>query len=467
MNIKTKLFSLILILFVSTPAVFSAEVQKASIQKVDLSFEQAYELMMANNNAIKACLEEINEKKYLKKAAFGQYFPKIGINSTYAHLNDPITVSTPAMTIQGIGTLNVPPILIQDQNLWATSAGAIWNIFTGGKIVAMNSAARAKLEGTNNKYRVLTNDLTVELVRRYYGLKMAQDVVIVRQQVMDTAKKHLADAKKLEAAGIIAKSERLHAEVAYSQAQRDYLAAIRDVNIIQEGLKTLIKADKVDLKDVEIYPSSDLFVYNKDFAKLDEFKQIALKNNPNLKQMDVKKKLAQANYKSNVANYSPTVSLFAYDIFASSDLSYQVPRFVVGATANWMLFDGLTRYNNLKAADSVRKQVKYETIDAQNNIESLVTKNYEELMKYKEQYDSTTKSIESANESLRVSMRAFEEGYGTSLNVTDAETALSGVKITRLNSIYSYDVTLTSLLGSNGKAEDILEYIKNSTKEKL
>lgn len=457
---------LISLVVLSGQFVLADEVKTASVQKLALSFEQAYELMLSNNNSIKATLEEIKEKKYLKNAAVGAFFPKVCLNSTYARLDDPITVGV-APIVTPIGTLTPSPITLQDQNLWAASAGAVWNIFTGGKILALNSAARAKLEATNQKYRAVSNDLICELVRRYYGLRFAEDVITVRKQVYDTTKKHLSDAKKLEAAGIIPKSERLHAEVAYSQAERDYEDSIRDRNIIEEGLKTLIKADNVDLRGVEISAGSSLFVYNKDFSKLDEFQAIALKNNPNLKQMDAKKKLAQANYRAQVANYSPTVSLFAYDILASKDLSYQIPRWTVGATANWMIFDGLSRENNVKAADSIRKQVKYETIDAQNNVESLVTKKYEELMKYKDQYDSTNKSIENANEALRVSTIAFNEGMGTSLSVTDADTALMGVKMQRLNAIYNYDVTLTELLKTNGSAEEILKYIKDSTKEKL
>lgn len=463
---KVKILALLMTVILVGNITLADEVKKAQIQQVDLSFEQAYELMMANNNAIKACLEEINAKKYEKKAAMGAFFPKIGLNSVYARLDNDITVNSPPVHLGGM-TVGVPPILLQEQSLWATNVGAVWNVFTGGKILALNSAARAKLEGTNEKYRLLTNELTAELVKRYFGLKMAQDVVVVRKQVLDLTEKHLEDAKKLEAAGMIAKGERLHAEVAFRQAERDYNTSIRDAEIIEEGLKALVKAQNIDLKNVEITPNSNLFVYNKDFAKLDEFKEIAMRNNPNLKQMEVKKKLAQANYRSQVANYSPTVSLFAYDVLASSNLSYQVPRWAVGATANWMIFDGLSRYNSLKAADCVRRQVKYETVDAQNNIESLVAKYYEELMKYKEQYESTNKSIESANEPLRTSTIAFKEGFGTSLTVTDAQTALSGIKIQRLNALYNYDVVLTQLLGTNGSAEDILEYIKNSTKEKL
>lgn len=453
---KNKILGALLLTILYSNCAF-AEVKTASVEKMDLSFEQAYELMITNNNSIKAVLEEIKEKQYQKKAAVGHYFPKLAINSTATHFDGPIKV--------GMGPLG--SLTMQEQNLWLTNAGAVWNVFTGGKILALNSAARARLEATNEKYRLVTDDLITELVKRYYGLRLAQDVILVRKQVYDGTKKHLSDAKKLEEAGVISKSERLHAEVAFTQADRDYKASVRDANIIEEGLKTLVKADNVDLQGVEVEPNSSLFIYKDDFAQLAEFKRIALEKNPNLKQLDAKKKLAQANYRGQVADYSPTVSLFAYDVVASQNQSHQIPSWAVGATVNWMLFDGLTRENEIKAAACLKKQVAYETIDAQNNIESLVTKKYEELMKYKEQYESTNKSIESATEALRVSTIAFKEGMSTSLSVTDAQMALSGVKIARLNAIYNYDVALTELLKTNGSAEEILNYIKNSTKEKL
>ncbi|MDD3593187.1 MAG: TolC family protein [Candidatus Gastranaerophilales bacterium] len=463
---KTVILSFIAVFLINCYGALAGEVKNAQIEKVDLNFATAYELMMTNNNAIKAVLEEINAKKYEKNAAVGEFLPKIGINTTYIHFNEDIAVETAPLRLGGT-LINVPPTTLQNQDLWLTSVGATWNIFTGGKILALNSAARAKLESSNQKYRVLTNELIIELIKRYYGLKFAADVVEVKKQVADTTKQHLEDAKKLEAQGIIPKSERLHAQVAHRQAQRDYNTALKDADIIEEGLKTLIKADNIDLTGVKVAPCSCLFIYEQALPKLADFKQAAMKDNPNLKQMEAKAKLAQANYRSKAANYSPTVSLFAYDILGASNLSHQIPTFAVGAKADMLLFDGFSRYNNLKAADAVRKQVKYETIDTKNNIESLVTKNYNEVFKYKEQYESTDQSVESAQEALRTAALAFQEGVGTSLAVIDAQTALSSVKIQRLNALYNYDVMLAELLSTNGSAEGILQYIKNSREEHL
>lgn len=454
---KTALFLILIIfvyIFVCTASY--AEVKKASIQKAQLSFEQAYDLLLTNNNTLKAVDAEIKQRKYEKYSAMGQFFPKVGINTTYAHFNDSIGVSVMGHEMK-----------MQDENVWGLGAGAVWNIFTGGKVLAANRAAHARFKGANEKLRQIQGDLICELTKRYFGLVMANSVVEVRRQVYDGMKKHLDDAQKLEKHGMIPKSERLHAQVAFSQADRDLKAAIRDRNIIQDGLKNLIKDESANLDGVEVETLSALFMYQADISNVDECKQNARENNPKLMQLEVKKELARENHRAKMSSYSPTVSLFAYDIFTSKNLSYQVPKWSVGATVNFVAFDGLSRFNDVRAANQIKQEAAYEKLAAQNDIETLVNKYFQELQKYKESYESSTDAIESAQESLRVSIRAFQEGMGTSLNVTDAQMALSKVKIEQLQSVYNFDVTLAQLLNAQGKAQELIEIVKNSKTEKL
>lgn len=444
--------------------VFSAEVKKGGIERVDLTFEQAYELMLENNNKLKAYNELIKQMKFEKRSALGQFSPKVVLNATYIHFDDNLTLTSSGKVMAIPFSANT---LIQDQNVFTAGGAVVWNIFTGGKLLSNHAAARAKLEASNEKYREVQDELTLELVKRYYGLRMARDVVEVRKQVADGIGKHLKDAKLLEKEGIISKSERLHAEVAYADAMRDYKASLRDANVIEEGLKTLIKAQDANLKDVCIQPNSLLFVYDNSTIDIVAMKENVKANNPQLKQLRAKKKALNAKYHAKMANYSPTLSLFAYDVAAASHLSEAFPRAAIGGTANWLLFDGFSRYNDVKAANSERKMVDFEISDAEYNLESLVVKQYQELMKYKEQYDSSSKSIENAQEALRTSSLAFKEGFGTSLQVTDAQMMLSKVKIERLNSIYNYDVTLADLLKTNGDTKAILNYVSNSKTEKF
>lgn len=442
----------------------AADVQRTGVDLVDLSFEQAYELMLENNNSLKAHNEAIKQAKFEKNAALGEFSPKVMMNSTYLHFSKDMNLTTNDKLMGRPVSITSH---IQDKNLFTFGGGVVWNIFTGGKLLSNHAAARAKYEATNAKYRDIKDNLTVELVKRYYGLRLARDVAEVRRQTAECIEKHVKDARLLEKEGVISKAERLHAEVAYADAERDYKASLRDINIVEEGLKTLIKAQDVDLKEVRIEPASLLFVYDETAVDLDAMKANALTNNPKLKQLVQKRKIMDAKYHAKVADYMPTVSLFAMDIAAASNLSETVPRGAIGGTANMILFDGFSRTNNVRAAKAERKSVDYEIEDAKYNIECLVTKQYQELMKYKENYDSAVKSLETAEESLRVANLSFKEGFGTSLQVTDAQMMLLKVKIERLNSIYNYDVTLADLLKTNGDTDEILNYISNSNKANM
>lgn len=317
------------------------------------------------------------------------------------------------------------------------------------------------------RYKSSLNDLTTRLIRNYYGLVLARSISDVRKMIKDTNEEHFNDAKLMEKEGIIPKSERLHAEVAFAQAKKDYNSSLNDIAIIEESLKNLIKDEEADLREISVIPSSQLFMYNGELPKYDELRNEAIKNNPELKQSEVEKKIAKANCLATAAEYSPTVTVFAYDIAAQSNLATQLPRYGIGTGVNFLLFDGFSRYNNLKAANAISEKVKFNEITAKNNMEILISKNYNELLKFKEEYESTGKSLEKAEEALRCAKLAFKEGYGTSLNVTDAESSLSSIKIQRLNALYDFDVKLAEILCNIGKSSEFFEYLKNSTEENL
>lgn len=457
-------FRILVIIFFITGVSFAAENSKA--ETYDMDFSTAYELMFNNNNHIKAFLENINVHKYKKNSAIGEFFPKINMNASFIHFNKDIKTDIPYLPLGG-QIVPIPNLTIQDKNLGTFGFTALWNVFTGGKIIAYNSSARAKLLGADLKYKSVSNTLTVKLVKAYFGLSLAKDTETVRKSVLETAQKHLGDAEKMEKEGLIPKSEKLHAEVAYRQALKEYNSAQRDVLIAEEGLKNLIKDDSADLTNVSINPVSFLFVSNKQLDSLEALKEEAIQNNPDFKQTAVQKKLAEANYLANVANYSPNISVVAYDVIGQGNLATQIPRAGIGVMGNLTLFNGLSRYNDLKAAKSLKKEVLYATNASKNDIEYLVAKNYNELFKYKEQYESSEKSIEKAQESLRCAMLAFKEGYGTSLSVTDAQTMLGVIKIQKLKAVYDYDVKLAELLANTGKSELIFDYIKDADEIKF
>jgi outer membrane protein TolC len=86
-------------------------------------------------------------------------------------------------------------------------------------------------------------------------------------------------------------------------------------------------------------------------------------------------------------------------------------------------------------------------------------------MKALEQYEALETSGKFAEEYLRIRKSAFAEGYATSLDVVDAELALSKVKTERLVALYEFDVALAELLEASGGSERFEEFRTRSDVE--
>ena len=80
-----------------------------------------------------------------------------------------------------------------------------------------------------------------------------------------------------------------------------------------------------------------------------------------------------------------------------------------------------------------------------SDVQTLVEKSYNELMKDGEQLEAMETSIKFAEEYLRVRQKAFKEGFATSIDLVDAQLALSKVKIERLKALYEFDVSFARL----------------------
>ena len=105
--------------------------------------------------------------------------------------------------------------------------------------------------------------------------------------------------------------------------------------------------------------------------------------------------------------------------------------------------------------------------DAQRKIGTLVEKKYNELMTALEQYEATESSFTFANEYVRVRKKAFKAGMTTSINVVDAELALSRVKIDKLKAAYRFDVVLAELLEASGKTKQFETYRNHEHAEEI
>ena len=466
-----------------------------------LTFGDAYERMNNNSHVLKRANFEINEKEAERKAAFGLHAPQVFVTANAVQMADPLTLDlTPVRdainplyevlgkygNFSGVpnpdpNTSGVMPTLpdnistqilrtkiqegqaainaaewdkmIQEKQFAAVNANFIWPLYTGGKINAANKASAIYEEEAGLEKRQKQGELLSELATRYYGLVLAEQACKVREQVSEAMKKHLFDSQKLSEQGQIAKVEHLHAQVANSDAERELKKANREVTIVKRALQnTMAVGDSSDLT-----PASRLFIL-KNIEDENFFIAMALRNNPQLQQVDSKRELAATGVKLEKSNYLPTVALTGTYDLANKDLSPYVPDWMVGVGLKWSIFEGTSRYRNLQAAKFKEDQVEQAGLKAEEDIKTVIKKLHQQLGMQVEQLEELDKTLEFAQTYVESRDKAFHEGLSTSTELVDANLLLAKVKIERLQAMYNYDVTLATLVQVCGSPELFLEY---------
>ena len=472
---------------------------------VPLTFSEAYGQMNQNSHVLKQTGFEIREKEADKKAAFGLRAPRVFVTATAVQMADPLTLDlTPVRdainplyevlgkygNFSGVPnpdpkTSGVMPTLpdnistqvlrgkiqegqaainaaewnkmIQEKQFASVNANFVWPLYTGGKINAANKASQIYEEEAGLHQKQKQGELLSELATRYYGLVLAEQACKVRGQVAEAMKKHLFDSQKLSEQGQIAKVEFLHAQVANSDAERELKKANREAIVVERALQnTMAVSDSSDLS-----PASQLFIL-KNIENEDFFIELALRNNPQLQQVDSKRELAATGVKLEKSNYLPTVALTGTYDLADKDLSPYMPQWLVGVGVNWSLFEGNARHRKLQAAQFKEDQVEQAGLKAEEDIKTVIKKMHQQLGMQVEQLEELDKTLEFAKTYVESRDKAFHEGLSTSTELVDANLLLAKVKIDRLQAMYNYDVTLATLLQICGSPDMFLAYQSSS-----
>ncbi len=451
-----------------------------------LSLEEALEMTLSDNPAIRAAEFNRRAAQQERRAAIGLRMPQIGITGSYAYLGKDIEIDlnnmkTPVQNLAGqilqsgmIPSDYIPSISqmlsgamaaswalpLQDRSLGFVGGDVTVPLWMGGKINAANRAARINEQTARSQGIQQRNALVSELVERYYGLALARQVVVVRQQVVDGVRKHLEDAAALEAQGMISRSEKLYVEFKMSEAERDLQNAQSQVETIAAALNSTIgQTDNYQ-------PVTAMFILER-IEPLDHFRTLAAERNPLLDQVDQKRRLAYEGVRAQRSSFLPQVVAMGGMSFYDYQVSKVLPRWAVGVGVNFKLFDGLNREYKYSAAKQTVRRVEALQDKAGNDISVLVEKLYNQMENYRTQMASIEASLAFAEEYLKTKNAAFLEGMSSSTDLIDAELNLAKVKTERIEAAYRYDVSLAQLLEAAGISDEFTAYMRRQDARRI
>lgn len=219
---------------------------------------------------------------------------------------------------------------VQDDVFFNARVTVVWPIFTGFKIYSAYDAAKENVNARKAEFDMAQNTVLMDVATKYFTLRLAEELTVLRETTMKNLEGHLERSKKLEEGGQISKAERLRAEVALAEAENAYEDALRDQSLARMALASLLHTDtSISATTPVEAPELD--------RSMEDFKQMAREKHPGLRQLRTERKRSHDAVSAARADWYPTVALFGYRELYTKDLTILEPEWAVGAKAQWDL----------------------------------------------------------------------------------------------------------------------------------
>jgi outer membrane protein TolC len=469
---------------------------------VALTMRQAVALACERNPKIRQYAERMAGKKWEERGAIGRFLPTLSVGAGFNAMNDPLTMDldpirkvmlslqtstmtkmavdsfvrangaglTPAMVAAfqkryGAGAAAaldaaVPHFIdtLKDKNYPSANISVVQPLFMGGKIVAAKKAASADRRGAGFEFDRTRNEVVQETFDNYCAVALLKQVVAVRREVVDGMAKHERDALGLTEAGMIARTNLLRARVAVAEARRSL-----DDDDNRLVLAKLALCKSIGFPETATVDISDTLARQTISGTCDDFLAAADSAQPILSYIRTRSDAAKAKVMAERSALLPRVAAFGkYELFPDY-LSALEPHWIAGVTVNMDLFTGGKNIAGLASARHLAAETEAAQESARRDVRLWVRKAYIECCNDTARYAKLAFDESLARENLRQCRSRFENGYGTSLDVIDAELALEKNRIEKITALYDFHrsfMDLCTAAGESEKAAAIISTVK-------
>ena len=405
----------------------------------------AIEIALVNNPGIAAARYDVEAVGAQHDIAVGAIFPTINLVGSYAHYRDDRLI-----TPRRPGTAEV---LEFTDNLVSGDAVLRMPLFTGGKLI--NEIRATRLLQAASEHRLARNreELVFNVSSVFFSI-LSQDHVIESLEFSQrTLREHLKRVGELIRAQKAAKVDRLRTEVRLADLEQR-LARERNVHAIQSRVLTNLlglqnrESEPMSVTgelaiDETMFPDADASLA-KALVQRSDYLAARAALEAQAKRVDVAR-----------AGHSPTLSLEgSYGIRSSANSSEDNNE--VGSV-------GLALVIPVYAGGRIRAKVRQEQANLAagqeklRNLELQIRLDVEtailNLASSHERVRATEKSIEQAQESLRIERERYDFAKGSITDVLDAQSALLDSQMNYYRALADYNTALAQFRLAMGEEQ--------------
>jgi outer membrane protein TolC len=335
---------------------------------------------------------------------------------------------------------------------YRTRLDAQWPVYTGGRVDALERAARIEATASADDTATSRADLTLEIARAYWNLVTSRESARVVEEGLVRIDAHLRDVRNQLAAGLIPPSDVLNVEAQQSRQRMIDIQARVAATVAEAELGRLVGAAPGTSIEavgaIDAPPAASM--------RLDALLETARQQRP--ERAALLKRIAAARERSTAAaaGTKPTVA-----VAGGVDYARPNPRIFpregawrsswdASVNVNWPLFDGGRARSEAAEASAGVRALEERLADLDTALAVELRQRLSEVESSRAAIDAAADAVRSATEARRVLGERFAAGVATSTDVLDAQVALLQTELDRTQAIanaHVADARLTRALG--------------------
>lgn len=390
-----------------------------------LSLDEAIRVSLANNlNIFTAASQDKKAKKRVRETQTG-FLPRFGATANYTYTGNVATVNLGGPTGQSIA--------LGTHRNYGADVSVTEPIDTSGSLSATLGIARAQQDAQDWALDSARRQVILSTASAFLQVLRSQGQLSVANEELRDSQAHVDLAQKYLRAGTIARYDLLTAQTSLSSIQQQFFSARTNYNDAVAGLNNAmgISQETVIQPANPRDPGTTIPQFAPSLAA-------ALKNRPELRQIDANVQTALQSARLAASGTLPTLGVQANYVYNGvvSGFGGLKSNWTLGLVGSWDPFDwGATQQRRGQALEDAQT-TRYLRLQAEQGIEYQVRQSINQIADALDRRAAAEAAVVQAREQLRLANLRYQTGAGTNTEVVDAEASLAQASLNASNALY-------------------------------
>ena len=436
-----------------------------------LTLEQALQIALSENVAVKVADREIERAEYARKGTYASLFPQVNGSAAFQR-----TIKKQVMYMDfdmssmgfgggegaasGEGEESSAPAAAAARG--GSSGGGIevgrWNTWNAGVSATMPlvnaqlwkslAISGEQVELAVEQARSSRLDMVTQVKQAFYAVLLAKEALRVYEEVWENAVKSFEQTRRRYNAQKASELEFTRAQATVANAIPNLYNAENSVALSLWQLKAVMGVDLDAAIDVAGSLEDFAEGLSYDEALADE---VDLSGNSSLRQLAIQaEQLAEtvklqkyAYLPSLAANYSYSINAMTND-FKFSEYRW-TPYSYVGISLNIPIFSGGKRLNDVRVAKVQQAELNYQRVDTERRLRIAIRQYLTTMETSLRSLAAAREAAATARKAYDISAKSYDVGRSTITDLNDASLALTQAELSVSQAVYNFVVAKSQL----------------------